>query len=354
MNININCPIGSTGYGIASFNILKEIVKTNKVTLFNIGNPNVETKEDYEMIVDCINGQDSFDYNAPYLKIWHQFDLSSRVGNGKYFAYPFFETTKFTKREVHHLNFPDHIIVSSSWAKKIVEENNIQKPISIVPLGVDRTIFDPNNFDENTITDKYIFITIGKWEKRKAHDTILELFEKAFDSNDNVELWMITNNPFLDKEQEQFWTNLVLSNKLRSKIKVFPRLPTHKELARVISYSHCGIYISKAEGWNLDLLETMSMGKPVIVTNYSAHTEFCDEKNSYLVNIDHLEDAVDDMWFHGNGEWAKIGNSQKDQIIYHMQYCYKNKITNNNQGIETAKKFNWKNSADKLIGCMVQ
>lgn len=353
MKININSPIGGTGYGVAGLNIVKELDKNHDVTLFPIGNPVLDSQNDYDLIYNCISRQENFDYNAPYIKIWHQFDLSSKHGNGKYFAYPFFEITKLNNREIHHLNFPDEIIVSSSWAKQILESNNINRKINVVPLGVDRSVFNPDNFTSDSVRDKYIFITIGKWEKRKSHDIIIELFEKAFNANDSVELWMLTHNPFLNQEQESYWTNLVLNSSMRHKIKIFPRLQSHAEVAKVISYAHCGIYISRAEGWNLDLLETLSMGKPVIVTNYSAHTEFCNKNNSFLVDIDHLEPASDDMWFNGFGEWAKIDQQQKDQIIEYMRYVFQNKITTNHPGIETAKNFTWKNSADKLLRCIL-
>lgn len=352
MKINLNTPIGGTGYGVAGLNFIKELNKNNDLTVFPIGNPMVDNQKDYDLILDCVSRQENFDYNAPCIKIWHQFDLSQKCGNGKYYAYPFFEVTKFNKRELHHLNFPDEIIVSSSWAKKIIQENDINKPIHVVPLGVDRTIFDPEQFLPNQINDKYIFITIGKWEKRKSHEIIIELFNKAFSSNDDVELWMVTNNPFLNDEQESYWTDLVSNSPMRQKIKIFPRLNSHLEVANVISYSHCGIYISRAEGWNLDLLETLSMGKPVIVTDYSAHTEFCNKDNSFLVDIDCLEKASDGIWFNGVGEWAKIDQKQKDQIIEHMRYVAKNRISTNDNGIETAKKFSWKNSADKLLRCI--
>lgn len=47
----------------------------------------------------------------------------------------------------------------------------------------------------------------------------------------------------------------------------------------------CDVYISlhRAEGFGLGIAEAMSMGKPVIVTNWSANTEFCKPDNSILV-----------------------------------------------------------------------
>jgi len=47
----------------------------------------------------------------------------------------------------------------------------------------------------------------------------------------------------------------------------------------------CDAYISlhRGEGFGLGVAEAMTLGKPVIVTDYSGTTEFCDEDNSLLV-----------------------------------------------------------------------
>lgn len=350
MNIHINSPIGSTGYGNTGLNLTKALSKTeHNICLTPIGHPNIENDQDLSILQDAINKQSSVDYNATCIKIWHQFDLLSRIGKGKYFAYPFFELDTFNDREKHHLNFPDEIIVSSQWAIDILKNNNIKQPVSIVNPGVDLDVFQ---FIKKPDTENFIFITIGKWEIRKSHDIIIECFNKAFDTTDKVELWMLTHNPFLNSQQENQWLSLVTNAKLKQKIKIFPRLRSHKEVAEAISYADCGLYISRAEGWNLGLLETMAMNKPVIATNYSAHTEYVNSKNSYIVDITDTEPAIDNMWFFGNGNWAKITEQQKEQTIEHMRHVYKNKINTNHSGIETAKLFTWENSAKQLIRCI--
>jgi hypothetical protein len=163
---------------------------------------------------------------------------------------------------------------------------------------------------------------------------------------------MITHNPFLNDQQEGEWLSIVQKSKLKDKIKVFPRLSSQQDLAQAISYSDCGIYVSRAEGWNLELLETMSMNKPVIATNYSAHTEFCNNSNAHLVSIEETEKAIDNKWFHGEGNWAKIGSKQKEQIIHYMRDIYTNNISTNLSGVETGRKFTWKNSAKELLRCI--
>lgn len=349
--LQLFCPIGYTGYGYASLNILKamsSIIGKEKISLSLIGQPHLDNQYDADIVKKCLDNQLSMKYDDASLKIWHQFDLIQRVGSGKYLAYPFFELNKLSARDKYHLNFPDNIIVSCEWARNILLDNQINKPINIAPLGVDTTIFYPR---ETPQTKNYVFCTIGKWEKRKSHDTIIECFNKAFKINDNVELWLLTHNSFLNSKEEQTWVNIVQQSKLNSKIKIFPRLSSHMEVAEIISYSNCGVYISRGEGWNMELLETMAMNKPVIVSNFSAHTEYCNSANSYLVNIDELELAIDDKWFFGenNACWAKLGQSQIDQTIEHMRYLYNNRVIDNPEGLKTAQNYTWNNTSQKIL-----
>lgn len=352
MNLQLMCPIGYTGYGYASINLIKALNSQNhNMCLFPIGQPSVEDESDASLIKHLINNFQSISYDSTCIKIWHQFDLLNRPGNGEYFAFPFFEVDTLQTNEIYHLNFPDSIIVSSKWAKSVLEKNNITKPIHIVPLGVNLDIFDSSKMN-NTSKNNYVFCTIGKWEKRKAHDSIIECFNKAFDEKDNVELWLVTHNGFLNKDEEKQWLDLVVGSKLKKKIKIFPRLAKHKDVAEVIHHSDCGIYISRGEGWNMELLETIAMNKPVIASYYSAHTEYCTPQNSYLVDMNDTEPAIDNKWFFGQSNWGKIGPKQIDQTIEYMRFLYHNDIRTNPSGLETAKKYSWDYSAKSLISVL--
>jgi glycosyltransferase involved in cell wall biosynthesis len=350
MNINFACPINHTGYGIASLNILKELYKNNNIAYFPIGEPAIDNQEDYDIVYHLFSNQNSLDIHAPYVKIWHQFDLATKVGRGKYYAYPFFELDTFNKREKLHLSIPDEIIVSSEWAKKVVLDNDIKSPVNVVPLGVNTNLFN-YNMPRTKTNDSYVFLTIGKWEIRKGHDLLPKLFKAAFPNKENVELWILAaehTSSYTKPDEIETWKNYYNADNIR----VIPGVKSHKDVAQVIADSDCGLYISRAEGWNLELLETMAMNKPAIATNYSAHTEFCNSNNCYLVDIDEKEPAYDGKAFLRQGNWAKIGQQQIDQTIEHMRYVYNNHIKNNIPGVETVKGLSWKNSAEIISRCI--
>lgn len=350
MKINFSCPINNTGYGIASFNILKELSKLSDVTYFPIGQPSVSSQEEYNFVTSLLQKRPDVDIFAPHFKIWHQFDLLDHIGKGQYITYPFFELDKFYYFEINNLKVPDKICVSSKWAQQVLSDNGITVPSYIVPLGVDRIIFH-ENIPRSRTDDKYVFLNIGKWEIRKGHDILLELFNRAFPDQQDVELWILasekTNNYSTESELAQ-WKNMYSD----PRVKLFSGFDSQKEISQLIANSDCGLYPSRAEGWNMELLESMSMNKPVITTNYSAHTEFCNKDNSYLIDITETEKAFDGKAFNNQGNWAKIGQHQIDQIIDHMRHCYQNRIKDNINGIETAKKFSWNNSAQAIMRCI--
>lgn len=310
----------------------------------------VDNENDYNLISQLYNNSFLLDPNAPYIKIWHQFDLAQKIGKGKYYAFSFFELDTFNKQELLHLSIPDALFVSSNWAKEILLQNNINSEIHVVPLGVDSNIFN-DKYENKNNNEKYIFLNIGKWEVRKGHDILLELFLKAFPNEQDVELWICASestNSYSSPEDLVKWK----TSYNHPRIKIIPGVETQQDLAKLINLSNCGIFPSRAEGWNLELLEMMSMGKPVITTDYSAHTEFCTNKNSFLVNITELELAFDNKAFKKQGNWAKIGNQQKDQFIEYMRNAYKNRLSSNQNGTDTAKQYSWLNTASTIERCI--
>ena len=349
--MNIITPVSSyTGYGITGYNILNSLSLTNSsIKLFPIGNISLESHWNKKMVSQCINNKINFDPLEPCVKIWHDNDLITRTcGKSRYGVLSFFELDTISTLSRLNYNLADIVFAPSQWAKDILIENNINSKIIVCPQGVDRSIFKDEVWPNDKDIEKYIFINIGKWEIRKGHDILVDIFNQAFTSDDNVELWMINHNSFLNTEQTSEWIKLYKNSKLSAKIKIFDRLPSQLHLAKIISYADCGIFPSRAEGWNNEAIEVMSMNKPVIITNYSAHTEYCNDTNSYLINIENKIPAIDNIWFNGEGSWADIDDSCIDQAINYMQYVYKNDIRTNIHGISTAQKYTWANTA-KII-----
>jgi len=352
MQLNVLGPINQLGYGVACLNIVKALWDLDvEVSLFPIGQPQVTNKEDEAIVSRSIHVAERFDVNAPSLRIWHQNALAEHVGTGKHIGFPIFELDKFKPIEKHHIASCDKIFICSEWAKDVVVDQvpknawdyRMEDNVYVVPLGVDATLFPPT---APTKKDKVIFFNCGKWEVRKGHDFLMRAFQMAYAHNHNMELWMMCTNPFNTEREEKTWRQAYN----HPAVKIIPRAETQKEVYNIMAQTDCGVFPSRGEGWNLELLEMMSVGRHVIATDYSAHTEFCTKENCRLVDVYGTEAAYDNKWFFGQGNWAKIDESTIFDLSLAMQSfseSYRYEI--NEPGVKTAQRFSWENTARKIV-----
>jgi glycosyltransferase involved in cell wall biosynthesis len=358
MDINLVAPINTLGYGVVGCNIFKSLLSGgNTVSLFPIGNVDWPSDNSLQKnINDSIRRAEFYNNKSPSVRIWHQYQLDMFPGNGPRIGWPIFELNKFNDREKHNLSSVDKLIVCSDWAKQVVEDNGINVPVSVAPLGVDPSIFFVDVAERATRAywqkDTTVFINMGKWEKRKGHNELIAAFCDAFNPGDNVELWMINDNPFIGHENFE-WKKKYADTKMVGHIKFFPRLETHEQIRKIYNHADCGVFPSHAEGWNLEIPELMACGAHIIATNYSGHTQFLTESNSLLLDVTGMEPAVDGKWFNGQGDWATFDNNQ---LVEHMKNIHRKKQSGelglNIEGIQTVKNLTWSNTVDNIIECL--
>lgn len=335
MSFNFHTPLtDKTSYGIVAINIGKNI----DCNIVPMGSPSGNIPKG---VMDKITTGE-IDLNLPTVKLYHQFDLGT-FGRFKRIGYPIFELDKFNHIEIANLKSCDELWACSKWAKNVVESNGVNVPTHIVPLGVDSSIFYPVEYG----CIDYIFLSAGKWEIRKSQNEIVQAFNKAFTVNDDVQLWLSMHNQFLGHEFINTKKQEYLSTPMgkAGRIKFVGPFNRQQDLARIMNMTNCGVFPSKAEGWGLETLEMMACGKTVIVTDYAGHTEYCDENNSTLIPIDSLEPAIDNKWFFGQGNWAKFNI---DYLVSAMRENFRKGPTLNQEGLDTAKKFSWVNTAKKI------
>lgn len=354
MNLNIIGAINDLSYGNVTSNIVHELIKKNiNVSLFPIGQVGTFHPKHGQNLQLSVNNAEIPDFNADCVRIWHQFDLSMFVGSGKKIGFPIFELNDFTAKEKAHLSWLDKIFVCSHWAKKVIVDvlDYNEDNTHVVPLGVDLEIFKPSHLKLHSETTR--FLMAGKWEIRKSHLEVIQAFNIAFKEDDDVELLCLTHNPFHNKEQNDFFLNQVYNSRLSSKIRVLDKQESQEGVANIINCADCVVSPSKGEGMNLINLESLACGKQLITTNYSGHTEYCNESNSLLIEFDELEEAKDGLWFNGQGEWGHFGNSQGEQLIAYLKLIHEMKKSGqdmtNHEGLKTVEKFTWSNTVDRLL-----
>lgn len=354
MDVNLIAPVNQLGYGVVGYNVLRSLdAAGHKVAYFPIGNPSWAGDPNFQALIQKTRAAAQFyPVEAPCVRVWHQFELDSFIGAGERIGWPIFELNRFNDKEIHHLSNVDELIVCSQWAKDVIRENGINVKTSVVPLGVDLDTFRVDEAARNSrpewCKDTTIFINVGKWEKRKGHEELCVAFSEAFKPGDNVELWMINDNPFIKTENEE-WKKKFASSKMGAHVKFFPRFDMHEHLRVIFNQVDCGVFPSHAEGWNLEIPELFACGAHVIATNYSGHTEFLTEENAKLIQPNGMELAQDGKWFHGQGEWCSYAvGDLVDRLKEVHELKQTGKLGINEAGLKTAKEFTWDNTTSRL------
>lgn len=111
----LQAPINSLGYGVAGYNIAKQLGKKKGIenfTLFPIGQPEPELYEEL-LKYDWRNKEEEFDWSETCLKIWHQNGLHEMLGRGNRIGFPIFELNSFTNEEKLSIGSCDGIFVCS-------------------------------------------------------------------------------------------------------------------------------------------------------------------------------------------------------------------------------------------------
>ena len=363
--LNIRAGVSQTGYGSVGYNALEQLTRNFgwDIYLKEIGTNERKNPREAELIYKSLTKP--FFYDAPCLQIWHQFALEETVGRGDHYAFVFCELDGFSKREIHHMNYADRLIVSSQWAKDMCLKYGIKSEhtIDVVPLGVNKNLINSEKIVQPRNPGPTTFLSSGKWEIRKGHDVLLEAFNKAFTKDDNVLLLKTGDNPYVAHvgDETQRWVKTYHTSPLgrAGRVKVLPWFNNQGDLHNLMSQVDCGVFLSRGEAWNLGLLEMMAMGKQIIATNNTGHTEFCDKYNSLLVETDLQEEAFDGMWFKPqahNPTWSGFTPENVDQVVEHMRYVH-NAVQSpgdllNEAAIDTASGLTWENTfglVDKIL-----
>lgn len=357
MDINLIAPICDTGYGTVGLNLLLALERSgHEVCLLPRGQIEV-AQEHGEVIQKALGRRDRPNPDAPAITLAQHAspDLLLTTGRGLHCAFIIFELDTFRPDEIHRLRGLDRVLTCSEWGKRVLVENGLnEEQVRVVPLGVDGSLFANPPEPPARENGDTIFFSTGKFEFRKGYDFLSVAFSQAFAPDDPVRLVLHAWNPFLGDEYNQTWVDLFQQTPMAARVEILrDRFETQAPLAGLMAQADCGVFLSRAEGWNLGLLEMMALSKPVIATDYSGHTEFLNADNCRLVDVPETEPANDGLAFQGQGNWAKLDLPQAQQAIAHLRTIHEQKqsgqLPPNTAGIETARKFSWDHAAARLV-----
>ncbi|WP_372660607.1 glycosyltransferase [Cohnella sp.] len=198
---------------------------------------------------------------------------------------------------VTRCNLMDQVWVPSTFNLKTFCKSGVrEEKIRVVPIGVDVNRFHPA-VEPMPLTgsqSRVVFVANFEWIPRKGYDLLLRAYLEEFTALDQVMLVIRTyDGNCFDPEGTKMhhtWNEMIQNRNIENP--PFLQLITHglsyEQIPSFYTAGDCYIIPTRGEGWNLPALESMASGIPVITTNWSAHLDFVNRENGYLIEVEHL------------------------------------------------------------------
>jgi len=193
----------------------------------------------------------------------------------------------------------DSLWVPNSCSKKLLEEDNIGIPISVIPHTFDtskyKKQYETINIPE--LESNFVFYYIGDMNDRKNLECAVTCFHSEFDRSEDVSL-VIKINKFGHAPEE---LNKIASERIdqiKSRLRLYSDLSRYKRdiiipnqvpeeaLYGLHQQFHCFLCPSHGEAWSIPSFEAMAFGSTPICSKFGGPPEFIsdDEKTGRCVD----------------------------------------------------------------------
>lgn len=206
---------------------------------------------------------------------------------------------------------PLNKIANSIWLKNQLEERH-GFCVPVINPGVNLDTFHPRQVQKDS--EKKRVLCYGKEAEWKGFRDALDAMKIVMNKEFNVEFIVYGSTPI------SYWNPEVPYN--------FVQFPSDEELAELYSSADCVVCPSWYESFPLPPLEAMACGAPVVTTRIGTEDYAFHEENALVVpprKPQMMADAI--LRILSDGELAERLKKR---------------------GIETAKRFTWDNTADKV------
>lgn len=264
-------------------------------------------------------------------------------------AYNVWESTEQPCRFFSRLLEYDQLWLPSEWQKQCtIKQGYPEDKVVVIPEGVDTTIYKPGSKS----TEVFRFVVIGKWEYRKSTTEIIQSFLGEFIDEPNVELVICVDNDYPVDSLTSTEDRLDFHGFHDKRIKVVHYL-TKEDYVRLLQSSDVFVSCSRAEGWNLPLIEAIACGTASICSNYGGQLEYAADLTSvFKVNIKDMcspkgtypvGSVFPGLWAEPDFRHLREGM----RFLYNNSRSveYQRKITDS--VIEIGERFSWTQAAKK-------
>lgn len=223
------------------------------------------------------------------------------------------EESSFPKKYLNDFNtYLDALPVMSRYVQKVMIDNAISIPTSVVGVGVDHLLdIEPKNYELKTIK-RYKFLHISSCFPRKGVDVLLKAYEEAFTNEDDVCL-VIKTFPNPHNNIEELLKKQKLINKNFPEVELINQDLQDCYIISLYQQCHCLVAPSRGEGFGLPMAEAMLFNLPVITTGFGGQIDFCTNETSWLIDFN-FEKAKTHMNLF-NSYWVEPSQEHLSQLL---------------------------------------
>lgn len=287
--------------------------------------------KDGEILKDLV-GKD-IDYNIVLTHLtpefWQQFGEPGKTN----LAFTIWETEGLHPTWPKYMNASaDKVLVGCHWNKEVFKIHGVEKPIGVVPHGINMSDFD--NIEPYEIKgvsdDTYVFYSIFQWIERKNPNGLLRAYWSAFGPEDNVALVLKTYRFSYEDKEKELIRNLIKNLKRLVNLDYHPpvylisHMLSEEEILGLHARADCYVSLDRGEGFGLSPFTAGACGNPIIVTNFGGVKEYAKDHVSY--RVDCTKTPVFGMpqspWYKADQLWAE---PDLNHAMCLMRHAYENK-----------------------------
>ena len=391
----ISCPIDTySGYGARSRDLVKAIIETNKYDVKIL--PQRWGNTSWGFIEDHLewNFLKEFILTNPQLpsqpEIWAQITIPNEfqpVGKYNIGITAGMETSVVKGEWIEGCNRMNLVITSSEFAKKTFElmdyeiknqqgqtqgRLKLTTPIEVLFEGANTNIYKVieqnqiKTINLDSIKESFAYLFVGHWmqgefgEDRKNVGLLVKAFYETFKNKSKKPALILKASggvsSYMDRDE------LLKKIEIIKKTVVANSLPniyllhgefTDEEMNELYNHSKVKAMVSltKGEGFGRPLLEFSLVKKPIMTTNWSAHTEFLNSEFTTLMNgeLKNLHPSVLNDWFVKEAQWFNVNPMEVNHYLKDIFENYKKYQNNaNRQTYKSKTEFSWDKMKEKL------
>jgi len=327
--------------------------KMNRNLVFGLSDRNVKIKlEDVSDSIDInkethnqIKFLEGTEISSSSPKIYSMTVPMNVTHEGKKISYTMIESSSLHKDYCEKLNLVDEIWVPSNFERQLMKNYNIHPPVYVMPLGVDVSRYKPGcgTINFGSAVRKFKFLCLSKYSFRKGFDIVIKAFLEEFSNKDDVSLILVSSPWNVGAEKRDIHALIHDFQNIKSTIKkteedlphvaLWSKPIAEKDVPKIYNSCDAFVLISRGEGFSLTVVEAASCGLPVIASNVTAHMDFLNQDNSFLVEPEgfvkaetcgQLSEIAKLCHFYEGQMFPVFSSHAIEQTKFHMRFIYEN------------------------------